>query len=364
MKNLYFFIGTEAELLKVMPIMQELSSRGVTYKLIFSGQNDINDSYILNILGIEKPDIVLYTGKISKSALGLFFWFIKVFVRGFKILRKEFSGLNKKETYLIVHGDTVSTFMGAVLGKLNGLKVAHTEAGYRSYNYLQPFPEELDRILTSFFSDVHFCPYEKLIKNVEKRKGDKVNTGYNTFIDSLTFALSQEVQNDFIKSLLGKPYFIFIMHRQENLFNEQLVRNMVDLLQEISEKMTCVFITHELTAVTLKKLNLFDTIKNNRHILVSPRIPYFEFIKLLDNSKFIMTDGGGNQQESYYLGKPCLILRNVTEGTEGIGSNVILSKNEFSVIKSFVNDYQKYKFPRIQPDNKPSKIIAEYLINH
>lgn len=357
----YFFIGTVAEFIKLMPVMRELSKAGTPFKVIASGQNPLTCTDLFSMSGVEQIDITLNQKPIKRSALGLLSWFLETLVKGFLLLRREFRGMGKGST-LVVHGDTVSTVMGALIGRCCGLTVAHVEAGLRSFNLTQPFPEEIDRCLTSYLADIHFCPYEMAISNLRKRKGIKVDTCYNTNIDSLLLALSQGKKPSLMEAVKGK-YFIFIMHRQENLLNRALVREIIQAILEEAQHIKCVFVMHELTRSVLRQLGLLIEIEGDDNVIIAERLPYFEFVALLSDSEFVVTDGGGNQQECYYLGKPCLLLRNVTEGNEGLGHNVLVSKNELSVIRAFMANYTSYAKPIIRPEVRPSQIIASVLLN-
>lgn len=357
----YFFIGTIAEFIKVMPVMHELSRRKIPFKIISTGQNRLIGNDLLAMSGIGQVDIVLNDRPIKKAAIGLLFWFVETLVRGLFLLRKEFRRLNRNGV-LVIHGDTVSTLMGALIGKFYGLKVAHVEAGLRSFNFLQPFPEEIDRYLASYLADIHFCPYELAVKNLRSRKGLKVDTRFNTNIDSLMFALAQKKEPAFLEDIRPDKYFIFIMHRQENLLSKTLASEIIQAVVNESTKIKCIFVMHELTRSVLTRSRLLGAIENNDNIQIVGRLPYLEFIGLLSGSEFIATDGGGNQQEAYYLGKPCLILRNVTEGSEGFDHNMVLSKNEISVIRNFFSDYQQYDKPLIRPEIRPSEIIVDVLV--
>jgi UDP-N-acetylglucosamine 2-epimerase (non-hydrolysing) len=360
-KNIYFFIGPESALIKTMPVMKELDERGIKFKIIASGQNDITKSELLKILGINKIDIVLHNGPIKQSPLGLFFWFMKALVKGSMQLRKEFKNLPEKNTFIILHGDTVSTLMGGLIGRLYGLKVIHLEAGYRSFNFFNPFPEEICRVWVSYLANMHFCPTLEGLSNIRKRKGKKICMGYNTIIDSLNIAVSQDKETDLSKKLAGKKYFIFILHRQENLYNKKLVKILANDLLSFNKEFICVFIMHKFTRIIFERMGLLEQLEKNTNIIVSPRLPYIEFMKLLDKCEFIMTDGGGNQQETFYLGKPCLILRKYIEGNEGVGKNMVLSKHDPKIIKDFFSSYKEYKKERIIPTISPSKIVADYI---
>lgn len=359
--RIFFFIGTTAELIKVMPVMRELAARGMPFDVIASGQNDLSKSELFEQAGLPRPVLALNRTLKRKTAFGLAIWFVFTFFRGLARLPRLFRGLDRASTVLIVHGDTVSTLMGAVLGRILGVRVAHIEAGLRSKNFLQPFPEELDRYLTAFFAHIHFCPYASAVCNLERRGGEKIDTGFNTNIDSLAFARSLAPTGGH-EDVPRPPYFIFILHRQENVLNNALVRDLLDVLTALTARMRCLFVTHELTMTRLRDLGLLERVAGNPNIVLTGRRPYVEFIRVLDRCEFIMTDGGGNQQECYYLGKPCLILRRLTESEEGLGRNVLVSGNDRATIEQFAAGYERYRHPEVAPPRRPSEIIVDTLL--
>lgn len=357
----YFVIGTVAELIKVMPVMHELAARSVPFEIISTGQNTLDGDELFSTADIPRPTIYLSRRPVKKSPLGLILWFFATFASGLRVFRKTFPKMGSGAT-IVVHGDTLSTLMGAVLGKIFQLRVAHIEAGLRSHNFFQPFPEELDRYLTSFFSDLHFAPSEEAVRNLHQRKGDKINTHFNTNIDSLAFAKKLPQAPAILETLGNDPFWIFIMHRQENLLNKALLRSTVAVVKEFSKSMKCVFIAHAPTVAALERDDLLQSIYDEDGIVLSDRLPYTEFMALLEACDFIVTDGGGNQQECYYLGKPCLLLRNLTEGSEGIGQNVVISNNDTGTIRAFFANYKSYSGPEIVPHVRPSQIVADALL--
>lgn len=361
-KNYYFFIGTTAELIKLFPVIKEFYENKIPFKIISSGQNDIKKSELLKIAGVQKIDFILYDEQIKQSAKSLLLWFIKTLQSGKKTLKNEFAQLDKKNSFMIVHGDTVSTVMGALIAKHFKIKLAHIEAGLRSYNFLHPFPEEIDRVIVSHYADVSFCPNQWSVNNLKKQKGVKVNTFQNTLVDSLRIATTKQVQDESLK-IIPDDYFVFVMHRQENLFNTHLVNFMIKKIKEAAVQKKCVFILHEPTKVTLENLNLLKDLEQNSNFILLPRLPYISFMKVLKNSNFIITDGGSNQEESYYFGKPCLILRKATERIEGLNENVILTDGVEAEIEDFISNPGKYKRDPIVPAVSPSEIITNYFKN-
>ena len=356
-----FFVGTEAELIKLFPVMVEMKRQYIPFLVISSGQNDISKSRVLYEANNGRIDCKLSDeSEIKKNAIGLFKWFFITLLHGKKTIKNSI-GNDLKDSIMIVHGDTVSTVMGALLGKSLHMKVAHIEAGLRSHNWLNPFPEEIDRVITSIFSDYSFAPGEIACKNLEKSKTEIINTKYNTIVDSLNYSKNVECKDNIINKLLGTSYFIFVCHRQENLSNDELVKKLVKKVLDKSNSMNCVLILHKITEITLKKLNLYDVLEKNKNIIMLPRVEYFDFMKLLSNSQFVITDGGSNQEELSYMGKPCLILRKYTERFDGIGENVILLDNNLNKIDSFFEEYKNYNRNEISVDISPSQLIVETL---
>jgi len=354
-KQIYFYIGTEAELLKLLPVIKELEGRDYPFKVIFSGQNKIGDSYLLDLLNKKEPDILITKKQLKQSVTSLFTWFFWAFYRTVFVFRLVSRDISDKKM-VVVQGDTLSTVIGSVAGKFCGFEVAHVEAGYRSHNWLQPFPEEIDRVIVSYFTDYHFYPNKETLSNIKDRRGEKICTHYNTNIESLDLALKNNARNS--KKIIKdkRKYFIFIMHRQENVLNKSLVKKVLKTIDIISQEINCIFIKHSYTD---------EAVRGHRfkgQVRIVNKIPFFDFISLLKDSEFIITDGGGNQQESYFLGKPCLILRKVAEGAEGLGQNAVLSGLDIGKILSFVKNYQHYKIDKISPTISPSKIIVDNIL--
>jgi UDP-N-acetylglucosamine 2-epimerase (non-hydrolysing) len=359
-----FFIGTEAELIKLFPVMLDLQGRGIQYKIISSGQNDISKSTVLKVVNNGKIDVILSDYlKIKKSAFGLLRWFIMTSQAGIKCIRSQLWDVNFKSSIMVVHGDTVSTVMGARLGVMLGMQVAHIEAGLRSFDFLNPFPEEIDRILTSHYARIHFAPGEDAMKNLRAIKGEKINTTNNTILDSLKFSETVKLES-VMSDLFHGDYFVFVMHRQENLAKKEFASAVLRKVIKASKQMKCIMILHKPTEVALQNMGLLDDLLNVDTITTITRMEYFNFMKLLANTKFVITDGGSNQEELSYMGKPCLILRKKTERNDGIGKNVVLYGGDVRKIDEFIADYSSYKYPVASYEVSPSKIIVDNLIRY
>lgn len=358
----YFFIGTEAELIKVFPVIMECQKRGETCHIIASGQNDLKRSRIMQFIKLNGKYVELSDeSSIKKSAVGLFAWFLRTRKNAIEIIRRYFKDDELIGSSLIVHGDTVSTFMGAMIGKAFKMKICHIEAGLRSHNLLNPFPEEIDRILTSRLARVHFAPGKEAVENLRKAKGQVIDTVYNTILDSLLLSEQMSIVTVGLEELVKQDYFVFVMHRQENLMNKDFVKQVLERVMLLTKERKCVFILHEITKNTLNEMGLMDKLKENTNFVFLPRVDYFDFMKLLNVAKFVITDGGSNQEELHYMGKPCLIMRKTTERNEGIGKNAIMYQGDVDKILVFGKEYESYKIQRLVASESPSSIIANML---
>ncbi len=358
----YFFIGTEAELIKVFPIIIECQNRDKLCHIIASGQNDLKKSRILQFVNLNGKFIELSDeADIKKSAAGLLNWFIKTKKKSLNIIKKNFDNNELSGQPFIVHGDTVSTFMGAMIGKNLKMKVCHVEAGLRSHHLLNPFPEEIDRILTSRLARMHFAPGAEATHNLIKVKGEVINTQYNTILDSLALSRKMPIMTNGLDEIIVQDYFVFVMHRQENLMNKEFVKQVIQQIKEAAQERKCVLILHKITENALLDMGILEELKQNENFILLPRVDYFDFMKLLEHACFVITDGGSNQEELHYMGKPCLIMRKTTERQEGIGSNAIMYEGDVSVISEFIKNYKKYEIKSLVGNQSPSDIICDYL---
>jgi UDP-N-acetylglucosamine 2-epimerase (non-hydrolysing) len=366
-KKVYFFIGTVAELIKLVSVMRRFHDLRVPFEIIASGQNNIcSEIELLRLAKAENVKVISISGAPNKqTALSLFVWFFKSMFKGLIVFWNTFSRKENrlKQSWLLVHGDTLSTVQGAILGKIFGFNIGHIEAGLRSFDFLNPFPEELDRVIVSYFADAYFCPNEWSVNNLKMRNGEKINTLQNTLVESLVIAIDQKKAFP-VPEVFGNKYFVFVLHRQENVLNTRLVNFIVNNFLLPLRDMRCIFILYDFTKSVLEKMGLMDEIRKNKNIFVVPRLSYIDFMQVLNASEFVMTDGGSNQEECYYLGKPTLLLRKVTERIEGLGENVIISGHDKLIISSFIKNYSEYRRDPLFGVVLPSKAIVDYILSH
>ena len=144
--------------------------------------------------------------------------------------------------------------------------------------------------------------------------------------------------------------------------SRDFVRSVTAKIAEAADSMSCVFIYHEQTRLKMEQFGVFDLLAKHPNVTLLPRQSYQDFIRLVCYAEFIATDGCGNQQEFYYLGKPYLILRTAVEqNTEGLGWNAKVFGNDFEAIPRFLTDYRDYIKPRVVPEVLPSEIVADHI---
>ena len=362
MRQLAFLIGTEAELIKLFPVMNAVQDLGIQYTTILTGQNPVVSSQLRHMVKDWNVDCLLSQSNITKTPLGLLSWFFVTLSRGLTTQSKVLSQKMPGGSVLVVHGDTVSTVMGALLAKRFGWKIAHVEAGLRSFHYFQPFPEELDRVITSRLADWHFCPNEWACNNLGGKSTVVINTRQNTLLDSLRAVVKPTVLKQFPQPpKLPARYSVFALHRQENLLDRSFVRAAIAELMKFSQKMHCLFIVHEPTRRILQEEGLLEPLLRNHNITLSNKIAYPTFMAILKKAEFLVTDGGSNQEESSYFGIPCCIMRTHTERIEGLNENVILVGRDIGAVSDFVRDYKDYRRPPFTDSFSPSDGIAQSL---
>ena len=360
-KYVVFFIGTVAEYIKLFPVMEAVKKRNLPYKVIASGQNEIITTDIAKATELN-IDLQLSSEKdIVKNVFGIFSWFFRTLSGSKKKILAAFDDVDFESSIMVVHGDTLSTVMGAVLARRLGMRLGHVEAGLRSGHLLTPFPEEIDRLYVSTLTDYNYCQGVDAVKNLKNSKGEIIDTGYNTILDAASYAESLTPASEINSLVKGSSYCIFVIHRQENLLQSKLVEQVVNKAIEVSMRKKVVFVMHQITENTLRKLNLYNKLAEQDNILMVRRVEYFDFMKLLIGSDFVITDGGSNQEELSYLGKPTLILRKATERREGIGSNAVMYEGHLERINTFIDSYEQYIRPRIETDVSPSEIICKHL---
>jgi UDP-N-acetylglucosamine 2-epimerase (non-hydrolysing) len=255
---------------------------------------------------------------------------------------------------LLVHGDTMTTVLGSLIGRSIRSSVAHIEGGLRSNDLRHPFPEELNRKVATALSRIHYAPGAWAASNL--RGGDVVDTGSNTIRDSLEL-VSDEPPS---LTLPGRPFGIVSLHRFELLNNRRLLTETIEVLADAARRTPLLFIDHPVTTAALERFGLarhFDTSTFMR----IPRLRFFDFVRVERRSVFVVTDSGGSQEECYYLDLPCLVHRVKTERREGLGENAVLSGMSSDVLRDFLEEPARFRRRTALVAASPSEVIVADL---
>jgi len=352
---IHIVLGTKAQLIKMAPIMVRLTEQDVPYNFISTGQHRATMKEMLGEFGLKQPDVVLYDGPDIVSLPKMLLWMLRILWRCVFSRRRIFG--EQPTGMVLVHGDTFSTLLGALMGRLAGLRVGHVESGLRSFNLLHPFPEELTRVLTFRLSHTLYCPGRWAMDNVANLRKEKIDTISNTMADAVALALKMERRRDHVPV---EPFGLVSLHRYENIFRKQVFERIIHLLESVAREQRLLFILHPPTAKQLDRLGFRARLEANPQIELRPRYTYFDFVSLIEAAEFVITDGGSIQEESCYLGVPCLLMRKATERQEGLGENVVLSNYDPDVIEQFVRSAATYRREPVLTGARASDIIIAH----
>lgn len=271
--------------------------------------------------------------------------------------------LTEKPDLVIVVGDVNSTIACALTAVKLGVKVAHVESGLRSFD--RTMPEEINRILTDSISDFLFVTEKSGIENLQKEgiPGEKVFFVGNVMIDSLINFLPKIERSTAISDYKLKPksYCLITLHRPSNVDNKENLTKIVELLNGLSINNRIVFPVHPRTKKNLENYDLLKYLNHNT--IVTDPLGYLDFIALLKDSCFVLTDSGGIQEESTYLGIPCITLRTTTErpATVEIGTNYLVGENINSarkfITKIMSGNSKKGKIPELWDGHAAERIV-------
>ncbi len=361
-------IGTRPEAIKLAPLYKEMKARsdGIRVICCITGQHrELLDTILQNFH--VRPD---YDLNVQKDDPDLFDITAEVLVRFREVLQMEDPDL------VVVQGDTSSAFAAALGAFYSKVPVAHVEAGLRSYDRFQPFPEEINRTLISHVADLNFCPTERAAQNLreERISPESIYVLGNTVID----ALLQTVEilrhgNQAGKYLdeLDLPEGRLILvtgHRREN-FGRGL-RDLALALVDLVEADPDVFVVYSLHPNPNVIAGVGEILGGRDRIRIIPPPDYFRFVALMQRAYFIITDSGGIQEEAPSLGKPVLVARNVTERPEAVqaGTALLAGTDREKIVSEssrLLHDHEHYRsmVAKENPfgDGRSSQRIADII---
>lgn len=365
-KPIYVVLGTRAQTIKMAPVMRELESRNIPFTLLYTQQHKVTIDDLLDNFEIKTRPVSIIKRKEEAKSLKLFAgWMIQMLLMTLNPFsaRKVFT---KGKGLILTHGDTATTSWSAIYGRIHGQKVMHVESGLRSFNLMNPFPEEIQRLISFRFSHYYVAPNEWALSNLKKYKGEKINSGANTMYESLTYIIKKKnakVLADIKKEFkLPEKFALVSIHRYENIFKEERFEEILSLLNEISQKIKLVFVLHPPTEKVISSKGYSERLNSNNNITLIPRQDFQRFAYITDLAEFVITDGGSNQEELSYMGKPTILFREYTERTEGLDENVLLSRFDHETIFNFVENYKKFQRKPLDLKVTPSRKIVDFVL--
>jgi len=319
MKKVLVFLGTRPEAIKLAPVIEALSNNAHFNTLVCStGQHKEMLKQVIDFFNIP----IHFTLDVMEPNQKLAELTAKLLVKINNLLLEE------KPDYIIVQGDTTTSFAAALAAFYNKIKVLHVEAGLRTHNRFSPFPEEINRVFTTQITDFHYPPTVLSQQNLiaEGINADKTLVTGNTVIDALFMGL-KKIENTVPAGIIEhslqhlKNYILVTMHRREN--HGDGIRNICYAINKITHEtgVAVIFPVHLNPNV---KNDVYEILGNNTLVHLTPPFAYPEFLWLLHNSCIILTDSGGVQEEAPSLGKPVLLLRDTTERPEAMQAGTVI----------------------------------------
>jgi UDP-N-acetylglucosamine 2-epimerase (non-hydrolysing) len=349
--HILHIVGARPNFMKAAPVIRALGERRhIRQSLVHTGQHyDANMSDIFfSQLDIPAPDVNLEVGSGSHAR------------QTAEIMsRLEAVLLERKPDIVLVYGDVNSTVAAALVCSKLLIRIAHVEAGLRSFD--RSMPEEVNRVVTDRLADLLFTPSEDGDRNLESEgvEAAKIHRVGNVMIDSLIRLLPAAVASP--KNGLPDEYALVTLHRPANVDDSETLKGILSSLLEVSTRLSVVFPVHPRTRQRMAKLGLQAA---NLHLLEP--LPYIEFLALQQRARVVITDSGGIQEETTYLGVPCLTLRNNTERpiTIELGTNVLVGQDGNQLRSELSKVLEgKGKSGKIPPlwDGRAGERIAEIL---
>lgn len=345
--------GTRPEAIKMAPLVKELESRKEIESIVcVTAQHREMLDQVLETFDI-KPDYDLNIMKQGQTLTDI----TTRAIQGLENVIKE-----TKPDIVLVHGDTTTTFAGALAAFYNQVAIGHVEAGLRTYNKYSPFPEEMNRQMVDCMTDMYFAPTELSKENLLKEniQEEKIYITGNTAIDAMATTIKEDYNHpelDWINE--NERMILLTAHRRENL--GEPMRNIFKAIKRIVDEFKDIKVIYPIhmnprvREVAKEIFNNCDRVK-----LIEP-LEVFDFHNFQNKSHIILTDSGGIQEEAPSLGKPVLVLRDTTERPEGIsaGTLKLVGTDEETIYqetKKLLTDEEEY--------NKMSKASNPYGNGH
>lgn len=368
MKKIITIFGTRPEAIKMAPLVKELEKReGIESKICVTAQHREMLDQVLELFDI-KPDFDLNIMKTRQSLTGI----TNRVLEGLETIFQE-----EKPDMILVHGDTTTTFSGALAAYYQQIKVGHVEAGLRTFDKYFPFPEEMNRKLTGAIADLHFSPTKGAKNNLLREGVDEKNiyiTG-NTVIDAMLHTVEENYvfENEELNKIdfKNKKVIMITAHRRENW--GEGISNICEALNKIVSENKEVELVYLVHLNPIVKDMVHEKLGGKERIHLLNPLDTKETHNLMNKCFMVMTDSGGLQEEAPHLGKPVLVLRDVTERPEAVeyGTVKLVGTDKEKIINEaneLINNPEAYEkmSKAVNPygDGKASERICDAIMKY
>jgi UDP-N-acetylglucosamine 2-epimerase (non-hydrolysing) len=322
-------VGARPNFVKIAPLMKVMkTSSKLDPILLHTGQHydyNMSESFFKE-LGIPEPDVHLNVGSNTHGKQ------VATIMKKFD----EYCELHNPDLVVVV-GDVNSTMACSLVAVKRHIKVAHIEAGIRSYD--RSMPEEVNRIVTDSVADLLLPPSSDAVENLMKEghNKDQIFLVGNIMIDTLLQNKPKVLRSDILNQLqlTTSEYALITLHRPSNVDQIENLTNIIESLQIIQDRIKIVFPVHPRTRKRIEEFGLMDGIKKLKNIILTDPLGYFDFGKLVYDARFVLTDSGGIQEETTVYGIPCITIRENTERPVTIwqGTNELAGSDKEKITK-------------------------------
>ncbi len=354
--------GTRPEAIKMAPLVKELKKREEIECIVcVTAQHRQMLDQVLNAFQI-KPDYDLNIMQQGQTLSDI----TSRALKGLEDVIKQ-----NKPDIVLVHGDTTTTFAGALAAYYNQVDIGHVEAGLRTWNKYSPYPEEMNRQMVGVLADMHFAPTENSKKTLlqEGKKEENIYVTGNTAIDALSTTVNPNYTHKELEWVGNSRLILVTAHRRENL--GEPMRGMFKAIKRILDEFEDVKVIYPVHLNPKVREVANEVLGDNEKVKLIEPLEVLDFHNFLNKAYLILTDSGGIQEEAPSLGKPVLVLRDTTERPEGIAAGTLKlagteEENIYKLTKELLENKEEYekmsKASNPYGDGFASKRIADAII--
>ena len=352
-------VGARPNFMKIAPLMRAYKqyNDAIDPVLVHTGQHydETMSKTFFEQLDIPRPDVNLGVGSGSHAEQTA-----KIMMSFEKLIK------DAKPDIVLVVGDVNSTMACAITAAKFGIKTAHVEAGLRSFD--MTMPEEINRKVTDSICDYLFTTEESAGENLRNEgvKEDKIFFVGNVMIDTLSYYLDKIKDMALpVNGITENNYATITIHRPSNVDNRPVLKRIIYALEKIQKDIPVIFPMHPRTRKNIDQFGLSEKVLGMPNLIITEPIGYLEFLRLNKTAKLVLTDSGGLQEETTYLGIPCLTIRENTERpvTINVGTNVLTGSNPDNILEEYEKimngNFKKGRIPYLWDGHTAERIVEK-----